>query len=186
MMLKKKTVVPSLLSFPYNDHMDSLKTALFLSTTPSELALSTPLNRNLLCFLKSPQWAPPFSFHTSVHLMDKIPWGGAQSLASYKAGSMGQTLNSGKWGTEKIHAENFLPFFCLTCTALRGLLANWEKSCMAKNSRHTAVLGWVTPGCDRKQGLGWRSHPVVFPLVLTQGSKHPTQLPWVLVADSLN
>ena len=46
MMLKKKTVVPSLLSFPYNDHVDSLKTALFLSTTASELALSTPF----LCF----------------------------------------------------------------------------------------------------------------------------------------
>lgn len=150
------------------------------------LALSTPLNRNLLCFLKSPQWAPPFSLHTSVHLMDKIPWGRAQSLASYKAGSMGQTLNSGKRGT-KIHAEKFLPFSCLTCTALRGLLANWEKSCMVKNSRYTCCAGLSQSGmwCEAVV-WDWSSLPVVFLLVLTKGPKHPIQLPWVLVADSLS
>lgn len=37
MTLKKKTVAPSLLSFPYNDHMDSLKIAVFLSTAPLNL-----------------------------------------------------------------------------------------------------------------------------------------------------
>lgn len=114
--------------------------------------------------------------------MDEISHKAEQGIWLLRGRKHGVNLDQWEIEDRRDSCKCISLFYCLSHTALRGLLADWEKTCVANKRMHTCSTRLCHSGmwCEAVVQGCRRSSYHILPI----GPKHPIQLPWLLVADS--